>query len=288
MTRSNTPSIAFLLGEPKLARNDNHERLPAAFADAGWTVLRCEHEQVSSRGGTIFLGQQPADAYDLVWPIGFGPRTTFADRLQLWSQLGARLVNHAASYITHHGKTSLNRWLPETHCAASAEALTAYLSEPHAWVLKPLAGSYGIGVTKLAPGDVTGLREVFQRQPGYYALQRFQPQIAAGEHRTLMVGNSLIGSYRRVAQQAFTANLASGGRAQRVQLGSEEHTLVTEIGQALNDVGVRFAAIDTAFPFLVEVNIANPGGLGTLNKLYGKDFGPRVVRGLQASLRDHS
>jgi len=29
---------------------------------------------------------------------------------------------------------------------------------------------------------------------------------------------------------------------------------------------------------LMEVNIANPGGLGTLNRLYDQDFGPALVQ----------
>ena len=32
------PEILFLLGEAALARNDNHERLPAGFEQAGWQV----------------------------------------------------------------------------------------------------------------------------------------------------------------------------------------------------------------------------------------------------------
>jgi glutathione synthase/RimK-type ligase-like ATP-grasp enzyme len=41
---------------------------------------------------------------------------------------------------------------------------------------------------------------------------------------------------------------------------------------------IGFAAIDLVDDVLMEVNVANPGGLGTLNKLYDEDFGPALVR----------
>ena len=43
------------------------------------------------------------------------------------------------------------------------------------------------------------------------------------------------------------------------------------------DLGAGFAAIDLVGERLMEVNVANPGGLGTLASIGAGDFGPAVV-----------
>jgi glutathione synthase/RimK-type ligase-like ATP-grasp enzyme len=49
--------------------------------------------------------------------------------------------------------------------------------------------------------------------------------------------------------------------------------------------GVRFAAIDIAVPFVVEYNLANPGGLATLENLSGSDPAPAVVEALSGTVK---
>jgi hypothetical protein len=64
---------------------------------------------------------------------------------------------------------------------------------------------------------------------------------------------------------------------------------VLTVARALNDWGVRFAAIDMAFPYLIEVNIANPGGLATLASLDGgktPGVSERLVTALSSLLEE--
>jgi glutathione synthase/RimK-type ligase-like ATP-grasp enzyme len=51
------------------------------------------------------------------------------------------------------------------------------------------------------------------------------------------------------------------------------------------DQHIGFAAIDLVGDTLMEVNIANPGGLGTLQRLYEKDFDIDVIDAVAAFLR---
>jgi glutathione synthase len=44
--------------------------------------------------------------------------------------------------------------------------------------------------------------------------------------------------------------------------------------------GVGFVAVDLAYPWIVEFNLANPGGLATIERLTGEDLAPAVVAAL--------
>jgi glutathione synthase len=109
-------------------------------------------------------------------------------------------------------------------------------------------------------------------------LQRFLANIAEGETRTLVAGGQIIGSYLRLPTDQLHANLAQHGSAQPTTLSKRQRQITEEIATDLVDEDIGFAAIDLVDDILMEVNVANPGGLGTLNQLYGKDFGPALVR----------
>jgi glutathione synthase len=113
--------------------------------------------------------------------------------------------------------------------------------------------------------------------PGrYWMLQRFIPEIKAGETRTLICGDSVLGSYLRTPNPAtegeFRTNLALQGSPGPTQLSAKMENLVNEVHAELRAAGVGFAAIDTVGVYLMEVYLANPGGFGTLCDLYGRDF----------------
>jgi glutathione synthase/RimK-type ligase-like ATP-grasp enzyme len=58
--------------------------------------------------------------------------------------------------------------------------------------------------------------------------------------------------------------------------------LINDIVEDLKRRRIGYAAIDTVGDYLMEVNIANPGGLGTLATVYGRDFGADVVSAVTA------
>ena len=54
--------------------------------------------------------------------------------------------------------------------------------------------------------------------------------------------------------------------------------------QILHSQRVHYAAIDTVGEHLMEVNLANPGGLGTLASLYDRDPEAQVVEAIRRAL----
>ena len=278
------PDIAFLLGDTAKARHDNHLRLPAAFERAGWRVARFSQEAVHLSPDGIRLGGHPARDFDLVWVLGLGRLETFFDRMQLLRQLPqARLVTAIDALTYRHAKYAWWQHMPETYASADTGYLLERLSVGGDWVVKPPAGSFGRDVHRIR-NDVAGRDAVRQATAGgrYCLLQRYAPQIELGEKRTLVAGGQVIGSYLRHPETDLRANLAAGASAHPTTLSAAERSLVDCLAADLADQGVGFAAVDLAHPYLMEVNLANPGGLATLEELYGKDPSDRVVAALTA------
>jgi len=264
------PAVAFL-ATPVQPHNDNHERLPQLFKQSGWHVDCVPHDALGWQPSGLRIADQPAARYDLVWPVGLGPRSTFLDRQELLSRLDpAQCINAPASYIAQHGKSAWLRFAPPTHVASDADTLmSAFQDQPGVRVMKPLAGSFGRNVFKIT--DAAEIRDIIERhERQYWMLQPFIEAIAHGETRTLVCAGEILGSYLRVPTQGWLANLSNGGVARTTTLDAATATLVTEVCQMLRSAGIRFAAIDTVGGYVMEVNIANPGGLGTLSALYGE------------------
>ncbi len=278
------PELLLLAGDPAKARNDNPSRLERAFLRLGWTVTRADHDSVEIAGNRLRLAGQPPDCFDLIWLLGFGRAATAADRLQLLRALPReRFVTTPAAMWGLHGK---HRWLdrmPETHTSASVSRLHAVIRGGGDWIVKPPAGSYGRDVTLFREG--TACLEELQRLHdaaggGYLMAQRYVAQIESGETRTLVAGGRLVGSYLRLPGQGQVANLAAGGQARAATLDEAGLAMVRPIAGELARLGVGFAAIDTVGGYLMEVNVANPGGLMTLEALYGHDPAGEVVRAI--------
>lgn len=285
------PEIAFLVGDAAQASNDNHERLPAAFRAAGWEVTMLRHEAVRMQSGRVRLGDHDPQRFQLVWLVGFGPAASFLDRMQLLRLVDQRRFVNAVDPLVHlHAKTAWTSRMPETHVSNDPQLLADIVDGGGDWVVKPTAGSFGRDVWRLTPGATT--RQLLARLIGdtgrYCMLQRFVDGIEAGEKRTLVAGGRLIGTYLRRPEfrPEFRANLATGGAAERASLTPAERRLVEEIAAELDLAGIGFAAIDTVYPYLMEVNVANPGGLGTMATLYGTDFSPAVVDALLGRRRN--
>ncbi len=173
----------------------------------------------------------------------------------------------------------LAQHLPETYAAASANYLLEHLDDAAPWVLKPSGASFGRDV-QLIRADAAGrraIRELVERD-GFAILQRYVEPLAPGEIRCLFAGGEVVGCYRRVPGAGdFRANLAADGKAEQCIPNQAEHELMQKIGLWLRDAGVGFAAADFVWPYIIEINVANPGGLATLEGLTGTDPTPKAV-----------
>ena len=291
-----TPCILFLItADPNLdasdvaqpASNDNAQVLPRLFRAGGWRVRKAQHRAIHRAPAGLACNDEALAKFDLIWPVGFGPHQGFLDWVHLLDDLPPRkLINPPSALVMKHGKAAWIEHSADTYMAAEPERLIATMQEnPGEWVLKPMAGSFGEGVIRLASSEHERLRQAMSQQPGaYFVLQRFLPEIAHGETRTIIVGGQIIGSYLRVPTNNFHANLAKKALTQRTELSAAQLSLVKTLNADMLDQHIGFAAIDLVGETLMEVNIANPGGIGTLQQLYERDFGIDIINAANAFL----
>ena len=295
-----TPSILFLItpspnpvscdvsDNAHKEGNDNAKVLPSLFRAGGWQVSEVEHRTVHRTPAGLACNDDALAQFDLIWPIGFGPRQGFLDWLHLVNELPPRkLINPPSALAMQHGKAAWVEHAADTYMAAQPDRLVAAMHEdPGDWVLKPMAGSFGEGVIRLASHESERLENTMSEQPGeYFVLQRFLPEIAKGETRTLIVGGQIIGSYLRVPTNDLHANLAKDALTKKSELSSTQLSLVNTLAAEMLNQHIGFAAVDLVGDTLMEVNIANPGGLGTLQRIYEKDVEIEVIRAVTAFLK---
>lgn len=281
------PSICFLTSTRGAPRNDNHVRLPLAWENAGWHVTRADHDDVRLDARGICVADVPLKNFDLIWPIGLGSRASFLDRMQLLSSIDEqRFVTSPRALLMDHAKYSialgdLAAHHPQTFASRDPRWLKEKVLGGGDWIAKPSASSFGRDVFRVRADDAN-LDVILDSLTGYDAsryclLQRYVAEIERGETRMLLAGGEFVGAYLRLAGSDHRVNLAGDGRALAVTVSPAELELATRAARSLLAHGVRFVAIDIAYPWIIEFNIANPGGLETIERLSGENLAPRVV-----------
>ena len=293
------PRIAFLHACPPsgAGRNDNHQRLPRAFAETGWQVVVCCHETLALADRRV-VARTVAGAltdlaeYDAYFVLGFGAQATFLDRMQMLRGLAQRrFVNTVDALIHQHGKASL-QWAcpdvpqPTTHLSNDAAALAAVVAQGGDWIAKPPAGSFGRDVFHLRAGaaNAPAILRHLTRGGRYALLQERVDTAGHGEKRVLLAAGQIVGAYGKRAAD-HRANLDVGAEAHPTALTLQEQATVARLAARLNALGVRFAAVDLAAAQVLEINLANPGGLATCAAVSGVDPAPKVAAALLRWLR---
>ena len=274
------------------AANDNHERLPRAFEALGWAVNRIPHESVAVQDGRVVAQTISGDAvpladFDLYFVVGFGTQATFLDRMQLLRSLDQnRFVNTADALVYQHGKVSLllaSRDVPqpETHLANNPDTLARTIAQGGDWIAKPSASSFGRDVFRLRNGDTNAraILEHLTRDGRYALLQAYVEPGVDGEKRILVAASEIIGAYGKEPVD-HRGNIDAGANAFAATLSEAEETTVRRLVDNLDNFGVRFATIDLAGRYVLEINVANPGWLATYERITGVDLAPEVVQAL--------
>lgn len=228
--------------------------------------------------------------FDLVWVLALGFRIGFLDKIQLLHNLerDTALVNSLNSILYLKSKYFLNTQTeifshPESHASANWRQLFEIIQQGGGtWIIKPPAGSFGRDVFKVDASDAN-LRPILQTMTGhdsgaYCLIQRYVEEISNGEKRVLLANGEVVGQYCRRNTQDHRTNLAQGGEPEVCTLTPEEIALCGPIGKFLRDEGALFVAMDLAYPYVIELNVINPGGLTTLLALTDQDLSGEVVK----------
>ncbi len=223
------------------------------------------------------------------WVFSLGIRASFLDKFQLLYAIGkeVRFVNSLDVIMHLKSKyfiTSMPEMIkhPETHASTQAETLLNIVeSSSKTWIAKPPAGSLGRDVFLLKPGSSNN-RAILDhlcgpKQDQYTLIQQHISEISRGEKRVLIAGGEVVGQYKRIATSDHRTNLLQGASSRACELTQEESIYCNKIGKWLKDMGANYVGMDMVYPWIIEFNVINPGGLMTIEDLTGKNLVPRII-----------
>jgi glutathione synthase/RimK-type ligase-like ATP-grasp enzyme len=283
-----------LAAAPGQRSRETLDLLVPAFAAIGTRVVCGDLDRVWLEDGAVHVAGSDGrtlcpETFDGALLLGFGRRESALDRLQLLALTGTRWVTSPALVLQHHAKYGgglVQQAFPVPRTlAGSGRHLAARLRAlpPADRLVKPPAGSFGDGVA-LLPGAPEAAAAVLEA-----AGERFrivQDRVPGRELRVLIAGGRVLGTYARRPGSGPAANRARGGGAERFDgdptLVARLEALAAELARAR----IGWAGVDLRGEHLLEINLVNPGGLGTLVALGDATAADRAARALLGALHE--
>lgn len=180
---------------------------------------------------------------------------------------------------------------PETLISKSIEEIRGFIdSQPKGVILKPLQGSGGKNVFKIASPKEANLNQIFEAVSGegYLIAQGFMPEAAEGDVRFfLMNGQPLqregkYAAFRRApAKGEIRSNIHAGGSAEKIEVTDTMLAIAETVRPKLVEDGMFLVGLDIVGDKLLEINVFTPGGLNNLSQMHGTDFSQSVIAALE-------
>ena len=167
-------------------------------------------------------------------------------------------------------------FMPPTVITRSLGVARKFLAEHGDIVVKPVHGFAGGSVFRVGPDgrNLASLMELFNRtyrEP--HVLQKFVPEIAAGDKRIVLVDGEVAGAVNRVPGEGeIRSNLAVGGKAAKTELTDREKEICAVLGPECRKRGLLFVGIDViGGRWLTEINVTSPTGIVAIDSFNGTD-----------------
>ena len=167
-------------------------------------------------------------------------------------------------------------FMPPTAITRSLGVARKFLAQHGDIVVKPLHGFAGGSVFRIGPDgrNLASLIELFNRsyrEP--HVLQKFVPEIAAGDKRIVLVDGAVAGAVNRVPGEGeIRSNLAVGGKAAKTELTDREQEICAVLGPECRKRGLLFVGIDViGGRWLTEINVTSPTGIVAIDSFNGSD-----------------
>ena len=167
-------------------------------------------------------------------------------------------------------------FMPPTAITRSLGVARKFLAEHGDIVVKPVHGFAGGSVFRIGPDgrNLASLIELFNRsyrEP--HVLQKFIPEIAAGDKRIVLVDGEVAGAVNRVPGEGeIRSNLAVGGKAAKTELTDREQEICAVLGPECSKRGLLFVGIDViGGRWLTEINVTSPTGIVAIDSFNGSD-----------------
>ena len=205
---------------------------------------------------------------------------------------GARVFNRPRALRDHPEKLAIlefPQWIPPTLVTREAAAVRAFHAEHQDVILKPLDGMGGSGIFRVgADGRNLGaIIETLNREGAQTLMvQKFLPEIAAGDKRVLVIGGVPVPyCLARIPQGGeVRGNLAAGGKGVALPLSDADRKLAEALGPTLAARGLLLVGLDIIGTHLTEINVTSPTCFQEITDQTGCDVAALFMDALEAAL----
>ena len=205
---------------------------------------------------------------------------------------GARVFNDPRALRDHNEKFAIAEfahYAPPTLVSRDPDAIREFQAEHGDVVVKPLDGMGGRGVFRLAPQDPNLgviLETATHGGQKTVMVQRFVPEIAAGDKRVLLVaGRPVPYALARTPRPGESrGNLAAGGIPHAQPLSERDRAIAAALGPALADRGLLLVGLDIIGDYLTEINVTSPTCFVEIKRETGFNVAVMFVEALERQI----
>lgn len=180
---------------------------------------------------------------------------------------------------------------PETLISKSIEEIRSFIeAQKKGVILKPLQGSGGKNVFKIASPKDSNLNQIFEAVSGegYLIAQGFMPEASEGDVRFFLMNgvplqrDGKYAAFRRApAKGEIRSNIHAGGSAEKIEVSETMLRIAETVRPKLIQDGMFLVGLDIVGDKLLEINVFTPGGLNNLSQMYEVDFSQTVIAALE-------
>ncbi|KQV81864.1 glutathione synthetase [Rhizobium sp. Root1220] len=272
---------------PPIAKQKKADAFIAGLNDAGLPIETINVGELD----VLFLRNDPSeDADDRPWAAHVG---AMFGRLAV--ERGVITVNDPHGLARAQNKLYFQDFpeaiRPATLISRSIDEIRAFVADhKRGVILKPLQGSGGRHVFKVASNKESNLNQIFEAVSGegYLIAQGYLPEAVEGDIRLfLMNGHPLerdgaYAAFRRVpAKGELRSNMNAAGTAAAVKITPEILRVADMVRPKLIADGMFLVGLDIVGDKILEINVFTPGGLPNMLELYGVDFSADVIGDLE-------
>jgi len=239
---------------------------------------------------------QPLQAFDAVLmrkDPPFDSEYFYATHLLEQAQReGARVFNDPRALRDHPEKLAIMefaRFVSPTLVTRDPQEVRRFHAEHRDVILKPLDGMGGMGIFRVGPQalNLGSITETLNRDGATTLMvQKFVPQIAAGDKRVLVIGGQAVPfSLARIPQGTeVRGNLAAGGKGVAQPLSARDREIAEALGPTLAGRGLLLVGLDVIGDYLTEVNVTSPTCFQEITQQTGFDVPAMFIDALEAAL----
>ena len=277
--------------EPRQLRWQSGERVTGTVreivlsgrTDADWFRAEAPHALALADTHAVLMRKDPP----------FDAEYIYATHLLSQAQReGARVFNDPAALREHPEKLAILEFaehIGPTLVTRDAADVRRFHAEHRDIILKPLDGMGGMGIFRVGP-DGMNLGSIVEtlNQGGAATLmvQRYLPEIAAGDKRVLIIdGVPVPHVLARIPQGSeIRGNLAAGGKGVAQPLSDGDRAIAEAIGPVLAARGLLLVGLDIIGSCVTEINVTSPTCFQEISEQTGFDVAKTFVDALEAAV----